>query len=53
MPKTEHSLSGKWEMLKDQAFDAKVVSIHTGAMEEDQWCEMNFRQAEALILNFS
>jgi len=22
MPKTEHGLSGKWELLKDQAFDA-------------------------------
>jgi hypothetical protein len=30
MPKTEHSLPGKWELLKDQAFDAQVVSIHTG-----------------------
>jgi len=53
MPKKEDSLPGKWEVLKDQAFDAQVVSIHTGAMEEDQWCEMNFRQAEALVLNFS
>jgi hypothetical protein len=27
--------------------------FYVGAMEEDQWCEMNFRQAEALVLNFS
>jgi len=53
MPKKEDSLPAKWEVLKDQAFGAQVVSIHTGAMEEDQWCEMNFRQAEALVLNFS
>lgn len=53
MPKKEDGLPGKWELLKDQAFNAQVVSIHTGEMQEDQWCEMNFRQAEALILNFS
>ena len=53
MPKQENGLPGKWELLKDHAFDAQVVSIHTGAIERDQWCEMNFRQAEALILIFS
>eukprot|EP00253_Pinus_taeda_P006183 PITA_06183 len=53
MPQKEDSLPAKWELLKDQAFDAKVVSIHTGAMEDDQWCEMNFGEAEALVLLFS
>eukprot|EP00253_Pinus_taeda_P001876 PITA_01876 len=53
MPKKEESLPAKWELLKDQAFDAQVVSIHTGAMEDDQWCEMNFGEAEALVLLFS
>jgi hypothetical protein len=30
MPKKEDSLPGKWELLKGQAFDAQIVSIHTG-----------------------
>eukprot|EP00253_Pinus_taeda_P021724 PITA_21724 len=53
MPKKEDSLPAKWELLKDQAFDAQIVSIHTGAMEDEQWCEMHFSQAEALVLVFS
>nr|AAY78890.1 CC-NBS-LRR resistance-like protein [Pinus lambertiana] len=53
MPRKEESLPGKWELFKDQAFDAQIVSIHTGTMEEDQWCKMNFCEAEALVLLFS
>jgi hypothetical protein len=53
MPRKEDGLPVKWELLKDQAFHAQIVSLHTGAMEEDQWCEINFRQAEALVLVFS
>jgi hypothetical protein len=30
MPKKEDSFPGKWELLKDQVFDAQIVSIHTG-----------------------
>jgi len=34
--------------------DNLIYNQHViGAMEEDQWCEINFRQAEALVLNFS
>ena len=30
MPKMEDSLLGKWVLLKDQVFDAQIVSIQTG-----------------------
>jgi len=53
MPKKEDRLPVKWELLKDQAFDAQIVSIHTGGMEENQWCNMKFHEAEALVLLFS
>jgi len=53
MPRKEDKLPGKWELFKNQAFDAQIVSIHTGAMEESQWREMNFGETEALVLLFS
>eukprot|EP01018_Ginkgo_biloba_P008453 Gb_07066 [translate_table: standard] len=53
MPKEEYGLPMKWGVLKAQAFDAKIVSIHTGAMDEKQWCQMDFPEAEALILHFT
>eukprot|EP00253_Pinus_taeda_P002508 PITA_02508 len=53
MPSQEHSLPRKCKLPEDQAFDAQIVSISTGAMEETQWCNMNFSEAEALILHFS
>jgi hypothetical protein len=30
MPRKEDSLPRKWELFKDQTFDAQIVSIHTG-----------------------
>ena len=30
LPKQEDNSPGKWELLKDQAFDAQIVSIPTG-----------------------
>ena len=30
MPKKDDNLPAKWELLKDQVFDAQIVSIHTG-----------------------
>jgi hypothetical protein len=53
MPRKEHDFPRKWELLKDQAFDAQIVYIHTGSMEENQWCGMNFQDAEVLVLVFS
>eukprot|EP00253_Pinus_taeda_P020070 PITA_20070 len=53
MPKKEHNFPRKWEFLKDQTFDAQIVSIHTGSMEENQWCDINFCKVEALVLLFS
>ena len=30
MPRKEDNLPAKWKLLMDQAFDAQIVSIHTG-----------------------
>jgi len=30
MPKKEDNFPRKWELLKDQTFNAQVISIHTG-----------------------
>uniref|UniRef100_A0A0C9QPM7 TSA: Wollemia nobilis Ref_Wollemi_Transcript_14554_2441 transcribed RNA sequence n=1 Tax=Wollemia nobilis TaxID=56998 RepID=A0A0C9QPM7_9CONI len=53
MPRKENSLPGEWELLKDKALPAQVVSIHTGPMDETQWFEMNLPETEALVLLFS
>uniref|UniRef100_A0A0D6QU60 Uncharacterized protein n=1 Tax=Araucaria cunninghamii TaxID=56994 RepID=A0A0D6QU60_ARACU len=53
MPKKEHNLPAKWELLNDRAFEAQIVSIHTGSMDETQWVGMNFPQTEALVLVFA
>ncbi|KAH9319729.1 hypothetical protein KI387_021498 [Taxus chinensis] len=53
MPMKEHILPGEWELLSDTQFNAQIVSIHTGTMDENQWCEMNFPETEVLVLFFS
>ncbi|KAH9319577.1 hypothetical protein KI387_021346 [Taxus chinensis] len=53
MPRKENSLPGKWDLFKASPFKAQIVSIHTGSMDENQWYEMNFPEAEALVLLFS
>ncbi|XP_059075607.1 putative disease resistance protein At5g47280 [Cryptomeria japonica] len=53
MPRKEYTLPEKWALHRDRQFDAQIVSIHTGPMEENQWYEMNFPEAEALILVFT
>ncbi|GLJ19806.1 hypothetical protein SUGI_0358870 [Cryptomeria japonica] len=32
----------EWELLRDRAFDTQILSILTGPMEENDWCDMNF-----------
>lgn len=53
MPRKENNLPGKWELLKNEEFSARIVSIHTGPMNETQWSEMNFQDTEALFLIFT
>ncbi|GAB4846477.1 DNA-binding transcription factor adr1 [Ancistrocladus abbreviatus] len=53
MPRREEQLPKEWERHKDQPFDAQIVSIHTGEMKEMDWFQMQFPNAEVLILNFS
>ncbi|XP_010461189.1 PREDICTED: disease resistance protein ADR1 [Camelina sativa] len=50
MPKRESVLPREWERNKDELFDAKIVSLHTGEMD---WFDMDLPKAEVLILNFS
>ncbi|GLJ19834.1 hypothetical protein SUGI_0359470, partial [Cryptomeria japonica] len=52
MPRKELTLPGSW-VFCDTQFDAQIVSVHTGSMVEKQWYEMNFSEAEALILLFT
>ncbi|XP_057840509.2 putative disease resistance protein At5g47280 [Cryptomeria japonica] len=52
MPRKELTLPGSWAFC-DTQIDAQIVSVHTGPMGENQWYEMNFREAEVLILLFT
>uniref|UniRef100_A0A0C9S3P9 TSA: Wollemia nobilis Ref_Wollemi_Transcript_28542_3059 transcribed RNA sequence n=1 Tax=Wollemia nobilis TaxID=56998 RepID=A0A0C9S3P9_9CONI len=53
MPKKESNLPVKWELYKNKQFDAQVVSVHTGSMDETQWFDMKLPETEALVLIFS
>ncbi|GLJ20471.1 hypothetical protein SUGI_0372420 [Cryptomeria japonica] len=54
MPTKELSLPGEWgQMLNGRPFNAQVVSIHTGSMDENQWYDMDFSETEVLVLHFS
>ncbi|KAL2895112.1 hypothetical protein RDABS01_011021 [Bienertia sinuspersici] len=53
MPRREASLPKEWERNADQPFNAQIVSLHTGEMEEMNWFPMDFPKTEVLILNFS
>ncbi|KAG7943775.1 hypothetical protein I3843_15G060600 [Carya illinoinensis] len=53
MPRRETELPREWDRNSSQPFDAQIVSIHTGEMEEMDWISMDFTVAEVLILNFS
>ncbi|KAF5747073.1 disease resistance protein [Tripterygium wilfordii] len=53
MPKRDMAIPKEWERNSDQPFNAQVVSIHTGEMNEMDWCRMEFPKAEVLILNFA
>ncbi|GLJ19976.1 hypothetical protein SUGI_0362230 [Cryptomeria japonica] len=53
LPRKEQSSSQKRELLNGTEFDVQLLSIHTGHMEENYWEEMNFPEAEALLLHFT
>ncbi|GLJ58905.1 hypothetical protein SUGI_1483900, partial [Cryptomeria japonica] len=42
MSSKDNGFPEKWKSFGDIAFDAQIVSIHTGPMDETQWHEMNF-----------
>lgn len=52
MPKRDE-FPREWERNSDIPFDAQIVSVHTGEMNEMDWPRMEFPKAEVLILNFS
>ncbi|GLJ19799.1 hypothetical protein SUGI_0358790 [Cryptomeria japonica] len=47
------SLLGIQELLGDRTFDAQILCIFTGRMEENDWHDMNFPETEALLLLFT
>lgn len=53
MPQRETGLPKEWEKNSEKPFNARIVSIHTGEMNEMDWFQMDFPKAEVLILNFS
>jgi hypothetical protein len=53
MSRRESRVPREWERSNDQPFNAQIVSVHTGEMEEMGWPSLEFPKAEVLILNFS
>ncbi|CAN1194255.1 Probable disease resistance protein At4g33300 [Linum perenne] len=53
MPRRETELPREWERNADKPFNAQIVSVHTGEMNEMDWFSMEFPKAEVLIINFS
>lgn len=53
MPQRADAIPRDWKKAAECAFTAEIVSLHTGSMEEKDWCQMKFPKAKALILNFS
>lgn len=53
MPGKEDSIPKDWSTIKDYTSRVQFVSIHTGAMEEQDWCQIDFPEVEALTLFFA
>ncbi|GLJ43433.1 hypothetical protein SUGI_0902490 [Cryptomeria japonica] len=53
MPKKKSRFPSKWQTDRDLSSKAQIVSIHTGAMKDTQWPELEFPEAEALLLYFT
>lgn len=52
MPGKDDRIPTKWQTFGDQSSRAKFLSIHTGAMGEQDWCQIDFGGVEALGLFF-
>ncbi|XP_057825947.2 putative disease resistance protein At5g47280 [Cryptomeria japonica] len=53
MPRKESSLPQKWKLHTNKTFEAQILSIHTGPMNETQWDEMIFPEAEVMVIVFA
>jgi len=54
MPRKEGNVPADWKTtLINQSSGAQFLSIHTGAMQEQAWCQIQFPEVEALALFFS
>ncbi|KAL2318627.1 hypothetical protein Fmac_032503 [Flemingia macrophylla] len=53
MPKRENGIPREWLRFKHRPFQAQIVSIHTGEMKQEDWCNLEFPEAEVLIINFT
>eukprot|EP00253_Pinus_taeda_P016029 PITA_16029 len=54
MPSKEDKIPTEWlATLKDQASRTQFVSIYTGAMQEQDWSQIDFPEVESLTLFFS
>eukprot|EP01018_Ginkgo_biloba_P004416 Gb_41056 [translate_table: standard] len=53
MPRKEDGIPIKWKTFQDHPPKAEIVSIHTGAMNEKQWWQIDFSEVEALVLFFA
>lgn len=51
MPRKEANIPTEW-LSAAQSSSAQFVSIHTGAMKEEDWGQINFPKVEALTLFF-
>ncbi|KAK7310481.1 hypothetical protein RJT34_08034 [Clitoria ternatea] len=46
-------LPKEWSRNRNRPFEAQIVSINTGEMREMDWFELDFPNAEVLIINFA
>ncbi|KAJ0251996.1 disease resistance protein [Hirschfeldia incana] len=55
MPKREEKLPQTWGKNCDEEYNAEIVSINTGEIDDMGWSDfdMDFPKAEVLLLNFS
>ncbi|XP_076937951.1 putative disease resistance protein At4g33300 [Bidens hawaiensis] len=52
MARRENGVPKEWERDAENPFLARIVSVHTGEMQEMDWLKMEFPKAEVLIVNF-
>lgn len=53
MPRKDYNIPKEWQrILKNESSAAQFLSIHTGAMQEQDWCQIHFPEVEVLALIF-